>query len=552
MNVRDLLLKKRKSFIQYLVACCFFVILDVIQAFVIAMIFQAVEVGTIPYFNQTVLISVLYMLVSSGLFILSRLLRIAFMRDVLHEVRVRAFEKILSMSQREFNQKSRDVYFSNLTNDINTFENTFFISLLNFLIRCGSFIAIMTVLMIVNWHVGVIILVISGFVLLISRFFYRRTLNLQQEKSTENERFMVNVSNTFRGLEIIKLNNIEREFYNRSKKQIQSLEQTKAKFSFFTGIQNYTNEALGTIVLMGLIVYLMYNPTQPLGYGTIALVVQLSALAVFPLMQIFPFFNVLKSSEEIYKKITRQETSEELTNHRNQDFHFHTQIRLQNIKFFYDEKQVFNHLDFVIAKGKKYLLRGPSGSGKPPVLKLLSLSQAYDDFEGDILIDDVDLNSIRYESFNAAVGFIYQDVFLFEATLNENVTLFKPYEPAWIESVIQRSGLTDFLEKHDHQLDTMIVDNGKNLSGGERQRVSIARALCKNAELLLIDEATASLNEDLGRAIEETIIDLDATVVAISHRYYPGISEKYDYVLELKDGYINTYRAAEYFQGVNE
>ncbi|MDD3958445.1 MAG: ABC transporter transmembrane domain-containing protein, partial [Candidatus Izemoplasmatales bacterium] len=184
----DLLLKKRKSFIQYLVACCFFVILDVIQAFVIAMIFQAVEVGTIPYFNQTVLISVLYMLVSSGLFILSRLLRIAFMRDVLHEVRVRAFEKILSMSQREFNQKSRDVYFSNLTNDINTFENTFFISLLNFLIRCGSFIAIMTVLMIVNWRVGLIILVISGFVLLISRFFYRRTLNLQQEKSTENER----------------------------------------------------------------------------------------------------------------------------------------------------------------------------------------------------------------------------------------------------------------------------------------------------------------------------------------------------------------------------
>lgn len=550
MKVLDLLLKKRKSFIQYLVACCFFVILDVIQAFVIAMIFQAVEVGTIPYFNQTVLISVLYMLVSSGLFILSRLLRIAFMRDVLHEVRVRAFEKILSMSQREFNQKSRDVYFSNLTNDINTFENTFFISLLNFLIRCGSFIAIMTVLMIVNWRVGLIILVISGFVLLISRFFYRRTLNLQQEKSTENERFMVNVSNTFRGLEIIKLNNIEREFYNRSKKQIQSLEQTKAKFSFFTGIQNYTNEALGTIVLMGLIVYLMYNPTQPLGYGTIALVVQLSALAVFPLMQIFPFFNVLKSSEDIYKKITRHETSEELTNHRNRDFHFHTQIRLQNIKFFYDEKQVFKHLDFVIEKGKKYLLRGPSGSGKTTLLKLLS--QAYDDFEGDILIDDVDLKSIRYESFNAAVGFIYQDVFLFEATLNENVTLFKPYEPAWIESVIQRSGLTDFLEKHNHQLDTMIVDNGKNLSGGERQRVSIARALCKNAELLLIDEATASLNEDLGRAIEETIIDLDATVVAISHRYYPGISEKYDYVLELKDGYINSYRAAEYFQGVNE
>ena len=108
------------------------------------------------------------------------------------------------------------------------------------------------------------------------------------------------------------------------------------------------------------------------------------------------------------------------------------------------------------------------------------------------------------------------------------------------------------MSKKENGIYEMLEENGKNLSGGERQRISIARAIIKNSKLLFVDEATSSLDEDLGRKIEETILSLNSMVVAISHRYYEGISEKYDYVLEIKNGQINQYPANEYFKEWHE
>jgi ABC-type bacteriocin/lantibiotic exporter with double-glycine peptidase domain len=95
-----------------------------------------------------------------------------------------------------------------------------------------------------------------------------------------------------------------------------------------------------------------------------------------------------------------------------------------------------------------------------------------------------------------------------------------------------------------------LLENGKNLSGGQRQRISIARAIAKEADILFIDEGTSSLNEELGREIEKVFLELNNTVVAISHRYYEGVTDKYDYVLEIKNGYVSCYSGKEYFEEV--
>jgi len=99
-------------------------------------------------------------------------------------------------------------------------------------------------------------------------------------------------------------------------------------------------------------------------------------------------------------------------------------------------------------------------------------------------------------------------------------------------------------------LDERLAENGKNLSGGQRQRISIARAIAKNAQILFVDEGTSSLNEELGREIEKLFLSLDNTVIAISHRYYEGVTENYDYVLEVKNGLVHSYPARDYFNEV--
>ncbi|MFA5036635.1 MAG: ABC transporter ATP-binding protein [Candidatus Izemoplasmatales bacterium] len=545
--MKELLMEKKSRFVQYFIACLFFIVSDVMQAFIFARIFQTIEVATNEYFNETIWLSVGYIVISATLFLTSRMLRIAFMRDVLLSVRVRAFDKILHMSLKEFNQKSRDVYISNLTNDINTFENTFFMSLLNFILRCGSYVVILGILMFVNWSVGLIIFAISLIVLGISKLYENHTIKLQQEKSDENEKFTVNVANTFNGLEILKLNNIEQMFLKRSKNQIATLEKKKLKFNFFTALQSHTNEAIGSIVMLGLIVYLMYSPNHAISIGSFVLVIQLAGQAVFPLVRMLPLYNVLKSSVAIYHKITDQDHDEEETNNRANPYNFENQITVRGLSFAYDQKQVFKYLNFTIEKGKKYLLNGPSGSGKTTLIKLLSM--AYDDYEGQIDIDGVDLKTIQTQSFNKNVSFIYQDVFLFEASIGDNISLFKDTDYSQMKKAAEMAGLKDFIASFDSGMDTLIAENGKNLSGGERQRISIARALYKKADILFVDEASSSLNDELGRAIEATILGLDATVIAISHKYFEGLSEKYDYVLELKDGYINQYLASDYFNG---
>ncbi|HEY8363008.1 MAG TPA: ABC transporter ATP-binding protein [Tissierellaceae bacterium] len=546
--MKELLLKRKTRFMLYLIACLLPVLDQVLSNAAISMLIGSIQVRSMDYFIKVCLVTVGVIILNPTLFIISRFMRISFMRDTLLDVRMLAFNKIINLSYKQFSQKSKDTYISNLINDINIIERDFFLSLLNVIFNIGVYIVSLGIIAYLDYKFALMAFSASFILFVISKLFEKKTISLQERVSEENEKFSVNMSNTFNGLEILKLNRIEDKFLTKALKSVIGLEKNKLYYNVFTDGQGRILDLFGFVFFIVSLVYLANSLKSGMSLTRATFLIQSADGCIWNMIAVFPRLNQLKSSLKIFDKITKYEedTSSSLT--KNKEFRFEKEIEVKNLSFSYGTKEIFKGISFKIEKGKKYLIKGPSGAGKSTLIKLLSM--IYDDYTGSITVDGVDYKEIKENSFNDKASFIYQDVFLFEDTIFNNIALYKPYPEEKVMEAARKAGLETLISKKENGIYEMVQENGKNLSGGERQRISIARAIIKNSEILFVDEATSSLDEELGRKIEETILSLDCTVIAISHRYYEGITENYDYVLEINNGKVDQYAADEYFMEV--
>ncbi|HHT65422.1 MAG: ABC transporter ATP-binding protein [Caldicoprobacterales bacterium] len=546
--MKELLLRRKGKFIQYLIATFMFIIDHFAQMAMFALILSAIEKGDISFYKKTVVIIILFIIYTPLNYLISRLLRIRYMRDTILDVRKQAFDKIINMPFKQFSQKSKEVYISNLINDINTFENKFFISLLNFLINIGMFLLSLIILIVLDLRLAVGMFAFSILLFFLAGFFSKRTVALEQEISSSNEVFTTDMANTFAGIEILKLNNIEDRFLIKSTGTISRVEKKKYAASVFTELQQHVIRILAFAVSVIVLIYLAISMQSGLTLGMAGFIFQLCSSISNYLISAFPMWNQMKASVTIYQKIAQPEEITVKVGKGSQPFRFKDRIEVSHVKFSFGDRPILKDASFVIEKGKKYLIKGVSGSGKTTLINLLAM--VYDDFEGHITVDGVDYRDLHEKSFHDKVSLIYQDVFLFEDTIKNNITLYRDIPEEQIAYAAKVCGLDTLVQEKKNGLDERLTENGKNLSGGQRQRISIARAIAKDAEILFVDEGTSSLNEELGREIEKVFLELDHTVIAISHRYYEGVSENYDYVIELKNGEVHCFPAMDYFNEV--
>lgn len=546
--MKELLLKRRLKFIQYLIATFMFILDHFAQMGLFALIFGAIEKGDLVYYRKVAIITIAFIIYSPLNFLVSRLLRIRYMRDTILDVRKLAFDKIINMPFKQYSQKSKEVYISNLINDVNNFENKFFLNLLNYLINIGMYAISLIFLIVFDLKIAIGLFLFSVVLFLIASLFTKKTTSLEKEISDSNEAFTTDMSNTFNGLEILKLNNIEDKFLKRSVVTIKKLEKRKYQASVFNHLQRDVIYILAFVVQVVVLIYLGYELQNGMNLTEATFIFMLSSSISNYLISAFPNWNQVKASVAIYEKIAKTEVNTTKIGLGTKEFKFDDMIEVSRVNFAFDKKQILKDASFTIEKGKKYLIKGVSGAGKTTLMNLLAM--IYDDFEGKITVDQVDYRDMSEKSFHDKVAFIYQDVFLFEDTIKNNITLYKDISDEQVDYAVRVCGLEPFLEEKKDGINERLTENGKNLSGGQRQRISIARAIAKNAEILFVDEGTSSLNEELGRDIEKTFLELQSTVIAISHRYYEGITEKYDYVLELKNGAVHSFPAKDYFEEV--
>ncbi|WP_313126529.1 ABC transporter ATP-binding protein [Proteiniclasticum ruminis] len=543
----ELLLEDKKGFIRYLIGCFILLSEFLLTNYAIAKIAGVVQTGDLSDLIKYGIFGFLAFIYAGVVFIFSRLLRIGYMRDTTLRIRRRAFENIMTKTTRSFNKKLKNEYISNLVNDINTFEGKYFHALLNLIFGAEIYLASLLILFYLEWDLALIMVGVSFLIFLINRAFQKKTIRMQEDVQRSGERFTVNIANTFSGLEILKLNRIEERFLLGSKRETEKLETRKASVNIFTFWQGRFSNFLGFITTI-LILYYIISDLEP-GYDLtrVMFVISMASSTIWPITEIMPLFNVLKSNATIIENILRKEEEGD-RNLEQKPYDFKKTIEVKDLTFSYGDRRIITKGNVVLEKGKKYLLKGASGAGKSTFIQLLS--KVYEDYEGEILIDGRDLREISEDSFNQHVSFIYQDVFLFEDSIRNNICLYKTYEEKDIEKAVEGAGLLPLLEKKEKGLEEAVEENGKNLSGGERQRISIARAIIRNPQILFADEVTSSLDESLGRLVEETILSLETTVIAISHRFYEGITEKYDAVIEIKNGGLHLKKMEDYLKEV--
>ena len=272
--------------------------------------------------------------------------------------------------------------------------------------------------------------------------------------------------------------------------------------------------------------------------GTAIIIIQLSTHIVGPVKTSISLINQIKSVSLIVDKIDEIlcDSSEEIEDLSLEKFG--KNIEIKNLNFSYsDERQALNNINLTFEKNKKYAIVGESGPGKSTLTKLLM--RYYKNYNGEILIDNKNLQKILSHDLYKNISMIQQNVFMFDDSIKENIKLYADYSDDEILEVCGRSGLSNLISILPNGINSLVGENGNKLSGGEKQRIAIARSLINDTKILILDESTSALDNETAYNLETSLLSInDLTLVVVTHKLIKNILLSYDEIIVMKDGMI--------------
>ncbi|MGB2691988.1 MAG: ABC transporter ATP-binding protein [Thermodesulfobacteriota bacterium] len=410
----------------------------------------------------------------------------------------------------------------------------------------ASFTILMTLLVIFSWKLTILTIILAAVIAFLVSIYINRLSVIGQKFIVNSRELTAMVHESFSGIQVIKSFNMENRQTQVINEQLEKTAKNHLRIIFGNYMVHIITEALGVIAI-GVLFVIAINLTD-MNYKIV--LTQLLPF-IYILARMLPTLKMINQARGVIESrwpgfeavydIIRLDNKPFIKDGNDTFTGIKNSINFKSVTFSYnnDDKNALKSVDFQIPKGKTTAVVGESGAGKSTITNLLL--RFYDPQTGNILIDNEPLPSFNISSYRRSIGIVSQDTFIFNDTVSNNIA-FGNFEETSQEQVIEaakRAGAHDFISSLPDGYGTFLGERGIKLSGGQRQRISIARAILKDPEILILDEATSSLDSTTEQQIHSAITELsqNRTVVVIAHRL--STIKNADQIIVLNEGRVS-------------
>ena len=514
--------------------------------------------------HQIILMAIAVLLMVSFSGLCTYYFRTKFSTKAVFQYRKMAYHYLSKKKVTEFYGQNTAVYLSALNTDLQKIKEDFLdqIPILSQIVICG--IGAVLVMIRYNFFLAMMACLISLIPFFAALFSGRNMEKIEENLSKENAEYLAFLKDFAVGFTIIKSYKVEGIFSalhdkicQKVEARMEEREKCVEKINYFAAISGYITQ-FAILLLCAVVAY----RSKSISVGTVLAFSRLINYIIDPVTELPGMLSKARTayalSEQFWEKIGKGEQEEQQEQQQKsgeivQDgYHQHTDtaphekalpipslqgdICFSHLSFSYtSERQVLKDFTLRVKEGEKLILLGASGSGKSSILKLLMGIEGSQ--RGEISIGNRQLSTLSEESLFRSISYIQQEVFIFDGSIYENITLFQKYSEEEMELAIEKSGLKNLISEKG--LDYPCGENGAALSGGERQRINIARSLLRKTPILLADEITAALDKENSYLVLDSLLSLEnITEILVLHDLDSRILNRVDRICVLKEGEI--------------
>ena len=482
------------------------------------------------------LISIGFIFLCIGSLLLDYISEPRYIEKAIRQYKDFAFQKLTQKGIASFSDETTATYLSALTNDATSIENDYISQQFTLITKFVMFVGSLGMML---WYSPLMTAISAGLTILplaASVMTGNKLAPAERKVSDRNKDFTSSLTDCLTGFTVVKSFQAEKEIFQLFSGNNQTLEKEKFHRRRIKNMVSLIGATTGIFAQLGVFIVGTYLSVSGHGLtpGTVIMFVNLMGFLVDPIAELPGLLASRKAAKGLIGKLA---DALEQNNEKDGGTDIHTLtdgIHLSHVSFGYEEnKEILHDISTTLEAGKSYAIVGGSGSGKSTLLNLLMASNS--NYSGEIRFDHTELRKISSSSLYRLISIIQQNVFVFNASIRDNITMFRNFSEDAIHSAIEHAHLNTLMEKCGDQY--LCGENGKGLSGGEKQRISIARSLLKSSAVLFADEVTAALDPQTAYQVSSDILDLEGiTRVVITHALDEALLKRYDRILVMKDG----------------